>query len=313
MKHKSVSNRFYRIAFLIYLFAILAIVLMAGFGLDIDEAEASNIDSSDKWAWNDVVGWIDFYDSDNGAVVISSQVQRWAVLNTDSDEYIALDCNTLPPSGSSDCTPDFGVDNSSGTLSGYAWSDAYGWISFNCSDEGICGTSNYSVSIDDAGNWSGWAWNDVIGWISFNCADDSLCGTSDYKVASEWTTEPPCPTCAPEDYLESETFDTQETNGFVFNSVYWDGTFPTDAKVGFQFAVSNSTSTGWTDSDFKGSDGTSSTIYEASSAGETIPLIGNYHNPFQDGYRYYRYRVYLDQFNATTPPSVTKIVVNWSQ
>jgi len=294
-------NPFRILAVTVYALTIGAVIVIAGFSLQLDQAEASNIDSTNKWAWNDVVGWIDFYDSDSGAVVISSQLQRWAVLKTDTDEYIALDCNTLPPSGTADCDPDFGVDNDGGDLSGWAWSDTYGWISFSGS------TPDYGVTIDDAGNWSGWAWNDIIGWISFSGS------TPDYKVQSEWTSSPPCPTCPPDEYLESETFDTQADGGFAFNSLYWEGSLPTDSKVGFQLAVSTSTTDGFTDTDFKGSDGTSSTIYTASASGEVIPLIAEYHNGFQEDYRYYRYRVYLDQFNSTTTPSVSKIVINWSE
>ena len=33
---------------------------------------------------------------------------------------------------------------------------------------------------------SGWAWNDTIGWISFNCADTGVCGQVGYKVATTW-------------------------------------------------------------------------------------------------------------------------------
>ena len=47
-------------------------------------------------------------------------------------------------------------------LTGYAWSDNIGWISF--------ATSTYNqdgVSIDSSGNISGYAWSDNIGWIKF--------------------------------------------------------------------------------------------------------------------------------------------------
>jgi len=69
-------------------------------------------------------------------------------------------------------------------LSGWAWNDDYGWISFNCSDPGLCATSNYKVTVSTStGVFSGWAWNDNLGWISFNCADPGLCASSDYKVS----------------------------------------------------------------------------------------------------------------------------------
>ncbi len=60
----------------------------------------------------------------------------------------------------------------SGPLNGWGWSDTIGWISFNCltgspTGGSICGTSSYSVQVDESGNLSGYAWSDNIGWIKF--------------------------------------------------------------------------------------------------------------------------------------------------
>lgn len=54
-------------------------------------------------------------------------------------------------------------------LSGWAWADSVGWISFNCTnvaDE--CTKSNYGVTMADDGALSGYAWSPNIGWINFN-------------------------------------------------------------------------------------------------------------------------------------------------
>lgn len=62
-------------------------------------------------------------------------------------------------------------------VSGYAWSDTGGWISFNSTDTGV---GNYGVTIDASGNFSGYAWSDIVGWISFNASDvtaSSSCGS----------------------------------------------------------------------------------------------------------------------------------------
>ena len=46
-------------------------------------------------------------------------------------------------------------------LTGYAWSDNIGWISFS-------GTNpDYGISEDASGNLTGYAWSDNIGWIKF--------------------------------------------------------------------------------------------------------------------------------------------------
>jgi hypothetical protein len=53
-------------------------------------------------------------------------------------------------------------------LSGWAWSENIGWISFNCEDLGVCGVSDYAVSFNaSSGKFSGFAWAETIGWINF--------------------------------------------------------------------------------------------------------------------------------------------------
>lgn len=65
--------------------------------------------------------------------------------------------------------------HAAGNLTGYAWADnGIGWISFNCVNAGVCGASNYGVTVAPNGAMSGYAWanpNDGgqnhIGWINF--------------------------------------------------------------------------------------------------------------------------------------------------
>jgi hypothetical protein len=71
--------------------------------------------------------------------------------------------------------PSLAASTSSTPITGYAWSDNIGWISFNCSNTGTCGTSNYSLSIAADGTISGYAWSDNIGWVSANAADVAGC------------------------------------------------------------------------------------------------------------------------------------------
>ncbi|MCK5285711.1 MAG: hypothetical protein KAJ58_00595 [Candidatus Pacebacteria bacterium] len=72
-------------------------------------------------------------------------------------------------------------------VSGYAWSDNIGWISFNCIDGGagqsdICSVSNYGVDVGADNVLSGYAWSDNIGWISFNENDLNGCPENDCRV-----------------------------------------------------------------------------------------------------------------------------------
>lgn len=56
------------------------------------------------------------------------------------------------------------------SISGYAWSETIGWISF----EG----SGYGLSIDSGGVITGYAWSPNIGWVSANSSDLSGCPSS---------------------------------------------------------------------------------------------------------------------------------------
>ena len=61
-------------------------------------------------------------------------------------------------------------------LTGWAWSDNIGWVSFNCENTSSCGSSNYVVELDlTSGNLSGYAWSDNLGWLSFNSSHVSGC------------------------------------------------------------------------------------------------------------------------------------------
>jgi hypothetical protein len=55
----------------------------------------------------------------------------------------------------------------SDNVSGYAWSENIGWISFNNLSAG--GEQNYGVDINPSnGKFSGFAWSENIGWIKFD-------------------------------------------------------------------------------------------------------------------------------------------------
>ncbi len=75
-------------------------------------------------------------------------------------------------------------------LSGYAWSDNIGWISFNCADAGACASSQYGVTMDPVtGALSGYAWSDNIGWISFNTSDVAGCPSGTCAPSIDMSTD----------------------------------------------------------------------------------------------------------------------------
>ncbi len=282
-----------------YVVALVCVCVVAGAyaGVDVVFA-ATDINSTNRYAWNDLVGWMDFYAENT--VKVNSQDLRGYATSTVGD--ISLDCHTTR-NGNICSQSDYQVTNDGiGNLSGFGWNDQYGWISFDChnSTGTGCGVSNYQVLIDaDSGTFSGYAWNDTAGWFSFNCANNNSCGVSDYKVQTSWNATSAIAT------LDSATYDTGVSGGAQINSVLWHGSQPSETQVRFQFATSNATSGPWT---YAGSDGTSNTYY---TTGSDVSKRIDY--TLHSGKRYFRYRITLISNRAqTTSPTVNEVIINWS-
>ena len=266
---------------------------------------ATNISATttDHWAWNDAIGWIDHYNTDS--IVVSSQQLSGYASSSAGD--ISLDCATTR--GGNVCSGANGnykvTNNGGGNLSGWGWNDVYGWISFDCHNTtSTCST--YEVLINPTtGNFSNYAWNDIVGWISFCGNTGGVGGCSqvqagnEYKVNTSWVATSTTGT------LDSSVYDTGVPSGAQLNSTLWHGNQPADTYVRFQFATSNATSGPWT---FVGNDGTTNTYYEIS---KDISSRLNYtaHN----NKRYFRYRVMLvSNQSQTQTPRVDEVIISWS-
>ena len=292
-------------SFFIYSGIVVGIVVILFFAPVPAARAATNISSTtaQHFAWNDEIGWIDFYSTGN-VNVLSSQLQGYA---SSSAGVIALDCATSPSPG---CTINYGVSNDGGgNLSGWAWNDKIGWISFCGNSSGGFSTWNgtkwvcpsvptYQVTISPStGVFSGWAWNDVIGWINFNCSQTSSCGASNFDVATIWVATSTTGT------LDSQTFDTGVANGAQLNSITWKGNVPSNTSVSFEVAVSNSSSGPWNFMGPCAGSGTNGGIISLGSCTSYVSLVG----------RYFRYRVILTTNVAqTTSSRITSVIVNWS-
>jgi|GEM_PF-1060444 len=60
-------------------------------------------------------------------------------------------------------------------ITGWVWSDGYGWISLNSSN-GNSGGGDYGVALTGS-DLSGWGWSDNVGWVCFGqtCNPDNIC------------------------------------------------------------------------------------------------------------------------------------------
>ncbi|MEW5805298.1 MAG: hypothetical protein AB1721_01015 [Patescibacteria group bacterium] len=143
-----------------------------------------------QWAWsggassqdlNEGVGWIDFKPSNSEVRIPLGQGDFLGMAYSPwVNNYLSLNCLST----NSCDTVDYKVySDSDWILHGWAWSDLFGWLSFNSQD--TSSTVSYQVSISSStGEFSGWAWSENIGWVSFNCANAEVnsCATVDYKV-----------------------------------------------------------------------------------------------------------------------------------
>ncbi|MDD5144637.1 MAG: PKD domain-containing protein [Candidatus Pacebacteria bacterium] len=159
------------------------------------DAKAGSGDNVSGFAWSENIGWINFNGSNYGVNINSDGTfsgYAW------SENIGWID---FAPAGPYPSSPNYSAKANleSGQLSGWARALAYGggwdgWIKLR--------GSNYGVSLDEnTGDFSGWAWSDmVIGWISFNCANQGVCGSSNYKVNTSFSFNypPEKPTIPPE-------------------------------------------------------------------------------------------------------------------
>ena len=131
------------------------------------------ISRTNRYAWSENAGWIDFGTTAGTVRVANSSLTGYAW--SENLGWISLNCSN----DSSCSTVDFKVtNNGEGVLGGYAWSENAGWIQF--------APTNGGVTINSSGVFSGYAWGENTGWIVFNCSNESSCGTVDYKVVTHW-------------------------------------------------------------------------------------------------------------------------------
>lgn len=138
----------------------LAFILLCGlFTPTTAWASEGNIDTSNKYAWSENAGWLNFNPTTNGGVTVHDTYlsgYAWA----ENIGWIKLGSGTGPYSNTTSANWGVNRDSGTGALSGYAWSENAGWINFD--------SSNGQVIIDTStGSFDGYAWAENVGWIHF--------------------------------------------------------------------------------------------------------------------------------------------------
>jgi len=173
---------------------IMQLSLIALSSLAMLETNASNIDPSDKYAWSENAGWVNFLPSDGGATVYDDHLEGFVW--SENVGWIRLGGDTgggTPNYYANDSSSNYGVNNDgAGNLSGYAWSENVGWINFY--------PTHSQVTIDPStGDFDGYAWAENVGWIHFQNASYKVSKTNMPPVADAGenliiTTEQQCGT-----------------------------------------------------------------------------------------------------------------------
>ncbi len=276
---------------------------------------ATNIDPTDKWAWNDVIGWIDFFGT-NSVMVRGDRIDGYA--NSSAIGYISFNCDPLTGPAGSNCNIPYNVTNDfAGHLAGWAWSENIGWISFRSTNDHDPGPGffespfPYGVNIS-GGEFSGWAWNDVVGWISFNykncdsddngSLDGGACGSG---VAYKYKLKTSAGTVTQSANLTSSIFDGGSVDGVTLNSIMWKGNIVDSGTITeFQIASSDSATGPWS---FVGDDQTVNSYYRPVGPGIFKEIRGHLNK------RYFRYKVFLrSDVYQTYSPIVNDVIINYS-
>ena len=302
-----------------------------------------NVGGADKqWAWNDIIGWINFHGPNNlnGVKVSGTELTGWA---TSSVGEIVLNCKTTPGGNVCSDSP-FSVSNDGiGNLAGWAWSENIGWLSF-CGNSSGGSTWNsttnawdcpasptYQVEINDetasgaANNtFVGWAWNDIVGWIVFCLRRNNFPNPGDPGAfpipGAEWH----CPN-PPSDFvqtnagssstvafIESIVFDTG-TASSTFNSFLWRGNNINNGQVFFEFTTSDLPDNGGQPWDYK-DDAGNQLSYQLNTPGQIQKLITNKDTVKKfSNKRYIKYLITLHSDSwQTYSPKIEDVIINWS-
>jgi len=124
------------------------------------------IDGTNRYAWSENIGWIDFGSSAGNVHVTDAGLSGYAY--GENVGWILLSAVT---------------NNGEGTLSGYGWAENVGWIDFS------------HVTIDSSGVFQGYAYGENIGNTVFNSTNSEV--STDWRPASSrsgGSTPPPAAT-----------------------------------------------------------------------------------------------------------------------
>lgn len=168
------------------------------YGVDINYEGTAPACSTDLlgYAWSENIGWITFNESElTGCLSVTCKSYLGGQYGDPSRPVIgwARACYVFQSGCSGPLDPER--------------DDWEGWIRLN--------NTNYGVDYNDSTReFEGWAWSSDLGWISFNCTNQGVCSDSTYRVT--WGTYSPSlnPVC---DSLDVNPFSGQQPLSVTFS------------------------------------------------------------------------------------------------
>jgi hypothetical protein len=138
--------------------AIKTLALLFCLSLPAAALATGSIGDTDKYAWSETSGWLNFAPSTGGVTVNLTYLSGY--LWQQNIGWIKLGVDAVGPYANT-TSANWGVNrDSTGNLTGFAWSEAMGWINF--------APTNGGVAINPiSGAFTGYAWGANVGWISF--------------------------------------------------------------------------------------------------------------------------------------------------
>jgi hypothetical protein len=153
----------------------LRVLLLTGLtllllGPALATAQGGAIDPSQRYAWMEKGGWLDFSPTGGGVTVGPTFLSGYAW--GESVGWVKVGSSGGGPYANTSAT-NWGVNRAGGRLSGFGWSETAGWIDFAPTGGG--------VTVDAAtGQLSGYAWGETVGWISLRGTGAVPYGVAEY-------------------------------------------------------------------------------------------------------------------------------------
>lgn len=190
--------------------ALLVILDLSVLMLPTEKIRATSQDNVKGWAWSSTGGWLSMNSTNEGAAVgygvnidpATKDISGFAWSPSQGWVCIGSECNAYPvcagdPPGSAAVA--YATIDASGDIQGWGKIcnlGSEGWISLNCANTGVCGTSNYKVHVNYAtGQFSGFAWHNTSapsegwGWIDFSDVYIDTSGVEDYDENPSYCTD----------------------------------------------------------------------------------------------------------------------------